>query len=107
MNTRVLHKYIDRKIETAISDKKDVFEVLNAHKEYLRSSTDSKIRPTYKDYMISFIDKRIEDIEFLTYRYKANINYKLISMLSTKDKICGLEEIDLVPGPLLINQSEK
>lgn len=96
MKITVLHKYVDKKIENAIADGKNIEETVKILEDWiLYFKNPGNMRQKYRDYIISFLEKRITDVQFMHYMFEAKADHRLITLISIKDKICGLEDFNL------------
>lgn len=94
MRTTVINNFIDNKIRNAISEKKDMIEDLRERMN--KVSDKSTMRVRFKDYMTEFTEKRIADITLFKEKFSDMPDNKLLSLIRLKDKLCGLEDKEIV-----------
>lgn len=101
MKSIVINNFIDNKIRTAICEKKTVAEIRSILLERIENTKKSeKMREKFREHMIFFAQKRIDDINFfisnkfeLITKSKITDNsiptQKLLNMIRLKDKLSG------------------
>lgn len=101
MKSTVINNFIDNKIRIAINEKKTIGEIRSILIDRIESTKNSqKMRDTFKNHMIFFINKRIDDINFfMSDKFKLLTRNKisdasiptqtLLNMIKLKDKLSG------------------
>lgn len=100
MKTSVVNDFIDRKIYDSLRENKDVGEVMLFLLKRIKDKEESDMKQPFKDYMIHFMGKRVDDLIFVTTKEEfENINgIKILNLIKLKDKLIGLPELDLKFG---------
>lgn len=100
MKTTTINNFIDRKIYNSFYEKKDVTEVMLFLIKNIKDKEESDMKQPFKDYMIHFMNKRVDDLIFVTTKEEfENINgMKIFNLIKLRDKLIGLPELDLKFG---------
>lgn len=100
MKSSVINNFIDNKIRIAISEKKTIAEIRNILLERIENTEKStKMREGFRNHMIFFAQKRINDISFMSNKFELMTKnkitdnsiptQKLLNMIRLKDKLSG------------------
>ena len=100
MNSTTINRFVDRKLYDSFSNKKDVGEVMLFLIKNIKDKEESDMKQPFKNYMIHFMNKRVDDLIFITSKkeFEHISGTKIINLIKLRDKLNGLQEIELKFG---------
>jgi hypothetical protein len=96
MRSTVIENFIDNKIRLAISEKKEIDEIVSSLNERAKNAANLE-NNRFRNYIDEFSRKRIDDIILVMNVAKFNKmpNNKLLNLIRLRDKLIGNKEVEL------------
>jgi hypothetical protein len=105
MKSTIINNFVDRKIYTSFSEKRGIDEVMLFLVKNIKDKEQSDMKEPFKSYMINFMNKRLDDLIFITSKneFEHIDGLKILKLIQLKDKLNSLPEIELRLGDMFLH----